>query len=57
MKKANSGLDRKSLAELAMNHPEVFERVSPWDSRTRWTGQNAYTAVSIGVAEVERPAA
>jgi large subunit ribosomal protein L20 len=27
MKKANMSLDRKSLAELAMNHPAVFERV------------------------------
>jgi large subunit ribosomal protein L20 len=27
MKKANIGLDRKSLAELAMNHPEAFARV------------------------------
>jgi large subunit ribosomal protein L20 len=27
MKKANVELDRKSLADLAMNHPEVFERV------------------------------
>ena len=27
MKKANIALDRKSLAELAMNHPQVFERV------------------------------
>jgi large subunit ribosomal protein L20 len=27
MKKANIALDRKSLADLAMNHPQVFERV------------------------------
>jgi len=27
MKKANMALDRKALAELAMNHPEVFTRV------------------------------
>jgi large subunit ribosomal protein L20 len=27
MKKANMALDRKSLADLAMNHPAVFERV------------------------------
>src|SRR6267154_2776333 len=27
MKKANMALDRKSLADLAMNHPQVFERV------------------------------
>jgi large subunit ribosomal protein L20 len=27
MKKANILLDRKSLAELAMNHPEAFTRV------------------------------
>ena len=27
MKKANMALDRKSLAELAMNHPEAFSRV------------------------------
>ena len=27
MKKANVGLDRKSLADLAMNHPQIFERV------------------------------
>src|SRR3954467_6751147 len=27
MKKANIGLDRKSLADLAMNHPEAFARV------------------------------
>ena len=27
MKKANIALDRKSLAELAMKHPEVFARV------------------------------
>ena len=27
MKKANMSLDRKALADLAMNHPAVFERV------------------------------
>ena len=27
LKKANSMLDRKSLADLAMNHPEVFSRL------------------------------
>ena len=27
MKKANVALDRKSLADLAMNHPSVFERL------------------------------
>ena len=27
LKKANNALDRKSLADLAMNHPEVFARV------------------------------
>ena len=27
MKKADISLDRKSLSELAMNHPAVFERV------------------------------
>ena len=27
LKKANSTLDRKSLADLAMNHPEVFSRL------------------------------
>jgi len=27
MKKANIALDRKSLADLAMNHPEAFARV------------------------------
>lgn len=27
LKKANSTLDRKSLADLAMNHPEAFSRL------------------------------
>ena len=27
MKKKNIALDRKSLAALAMNHPEIFERL------------------------------
>src|SRR6267154_1723688 len=27
MKKANVALDRKSLSDIAMNHPEVFKRV------------------------------
>jgi large subunit ribosomal protein L20 len=27
LKKANSALDRKSLADLAMNHPEAFSRL------------------------------
>lgn len=27
LKKANSNLDRKSLADLAMNHPEAFSRL------------------------------
>lgn len=27
LKKANIGLDRKILAELAMNHPETFKKI------------------------------